>query len=180
MKNNFRWTWSRLIFLILLVYAGWLAFTKNSPMITDGNVDFLDDYRVNRIPEMPTNTAKAKASELVAAFGHYSDIAVPWFKSWFDDKTIYLEAKSDNVTIKKEQLLFENINRVCFSWDPKATDGIYVFTNDRENSHVVPLMSPGSDELVEELIKRGLFSKELIIEADRSKKRETTTCQPPL
>jgi hypothetical protein len=48
------------------------------------------------------------------------------------------------------------------------SDGIYVFTNQRPESYVIPTEANGGGALWSEILRRGLFDPSLAIEAARS------------
>lgn len=74
---------------------------------------------------------------------------------------------------------WSRVSRVCFkAEDPGMSDGIYVFTTLRPESFVVPMDASGGLELWNEIVRRGLFSPELAIEAASAS--EGLFCWPPI
>ena len=61
------------------------------------------------------------------------------------------------------------IIRICFKvGDFRETDEIYIFTDERSESRVIPTEAAGAIELWNEIVRRGLFDAELSIKAASS------------
>ena len=68
--------------------------------------------------------------------------------------------------------------RVCFKGEGLlASDGIYVFTSTRPESHVIPTEASGGEDFWNEILSRGLFDAELAITAATTP--EGLFCWPP-
>jgi hypothetical protein len=93
---------------------------------------------------------------------HLSD----WFLVEFDGTTINLNVNPPNKESWSARIEWVNIIRVCFKagdlYDP---DEIYIFTNERPESYLIPSEAGGGDALWNELIRRKLFNAELAIKA---------------
>ena len=65
-----------------------------------------------------------------------------------------------------DRLKWSDINRVVFEASEfTESDSIYLFTNFRSESYLIPADARGADRLWEELLERKLFDPELAIEA---------------
>ena len=81
----------------------------------------------------------------------------------------------ENITISRKKLLFlksvtliswSHIVRICFlARDHIKFDEVYIFTDERPESYVIPLDSYGGLQLWGEIIARGLFDAELAVKA---------------
>ncbi len=89
-----------------------------------------------------------------------------WYQITFDDKNIYLDvhpAKKEGWTA---QIQWADIIRVCFKpGDYISSDEIYIFTNQRPESYLIPTEASGGFELLMEIIRKGLFDAEMAIKA---------------
>lgn len=90
-----------------------------------------------------------------------------WFRVTFDENTIRVNVtppERDGWTTSCE---WNDIIRVCFKTSESfdASDEIYIFTNQRPESYVVPTEAHGGNELWNEILKRKLFDHELAIKA---------------
>lgn len=62
-----------------------------------------------------------------------------------------------------------NIIRVCFkAGDLYNPDEVYIFTNERPESYLIPAEASGADALWNEIVWRKLFDAELAIKAASS------------
>lgn len=98
-----------------------------------------------------------------------SDItpALPeWFSARFDDAAIFLDVRPPGGAVWQAQIDWARIIRVCFrAGDLFESDEIYIFTDERPESYLVPIEAGGGQALRAELITRGLFDAELAIQA---------------
>ncbi|MBC8504397.1 MAG: hypothetical protein ISR58_04555 [Anaerolineales bacterium] len=100
-----------------------------------------------------------------------------WFKVSFDDSEINLDVHPAEQDIRKTQIPWADIIRVCFKpGDFLSSDEIYIFTNQRPESYLIPTEAFGGFELWAEIINRGLFDAELAI--DVVSKSEGVFCWP--
>jgi len=89
-----------------------------------------------------------------------------WFQVTFDDTMISLDAQPSDVEGWSAQILWNDIIRVCFKpGDYISTDEIYIFTNQRPDSYLIPVEASGGFEVWMEIIRRGLFDADLAIKA---------------
>jgi hypothetical protein len=101
-----------------------------------------------------------------------------WFKVRFDDASITLEGSPPTRAAWESHVEWARIIRVCFKsggWD--SPDEVYLFTDERPESYLIPMMAVGADALWDEIIRRGLFDAELAIEAASSV--DKLFCHPP-
>ena len=102
-----------------------------------------------------------------------------WFEVSYD---------AENITICRRKLIFlkavteiswSRIIRVCFlAGNHIRFDEVYIFTDKRPESYVIPLDSNGGLQLWGEIINRGLFNAEVAIKAASSSSAEFF-CWPP-
>lgn len=101
-----------------------------------------------------------------------------WFLVRFDDAVITLEVSPPNGTPWGAQIEWARIIRVCFksgSWDSR--DEVYIFTDERPESRVIPTEAGGGGALWDEILRRKLFDAETAIEAATS--TDKVFCWPP-
>ena len=89
-----------------------------------------------------------------------------WFKVTFDSKKIILNVNPPENDAWDDEIVFERIIRVCFNAQGYLQqDEIYIFTDERPESYVIPMEAKGASDLFNELIERKLFDAQLAIEA---------------
>ena len=88
-----------------------------------------------------------------------------WYHVSFDEEKIYRETNPPNGEGWKDELYWKDIIRVCFKVgeDLFDNDEIYIFTDKRDESYLIPTMADGGSELWGEIIHRELFDAELAI-----------------
>lgn len=101
-----------------------------------------------------------------------------WYSVCFDDSAIALQVNPPNGIAWKETIQWERIIRVCFqTGDWSESDVIYLFTDERPESYVIPTEAEGGQALWYKILEQELFDAELAIAA------ATTTnelfCFPP-
>jgi len=102
-----------------------------------------------------------------------------WFEVIFDEHEINLSVNPPKRLAWQAQIKWNRIIRVCFkAGDLYVPDEIYIFTEERPESYLLPLEASGGSSLWNEIIRRRLFDAELAIEAMRSTDR--VFCWPPL
>ncbi len=86
-----------------------------------------------------------------------------WYHVSFDGEKIYRETNPPNGEEWNDELFWKDIIRVCFKAgeDLFDNDEIYIFTDKRDESYLIPTMTDGGAELWGEIIDRGLFDAEL-------------------
>ena len=91
---------------------------------------------------------------------------VEWFRVWIDDATISLQVNPPNRESWEAQIRWERVIRVCFNaGDLYNPDEIYIFTDERPESYVIPTEASGGHDLWNEIVRRKLFDAEVAIEA---------------
>ena len=89
-----------------------------------------------------------------------------WFGVKFDDSAISLRVSPPERQSWDAQIKWERIIRVCFNaGDLDNPDEIYIFTDERPESYLIPTEANGGDALWDELVRRKLFDPELAIKA---------------
>ena len=87
----------------------------------------------------------------------------------FDEHAVHMRAEPPGKASWSQSFRWDSIVRVCFkAEDMFWSDGIYVFTNKRPESYVIPTEAHGGDELWDEILRRKLFDPALAIQALRS------------
>lgn len=93
-------------------------------------------------------------------------MAIDWFTVTFDDEHVYLDVHPPGRAAWTDQFAWSTIHHIAFkAEDFLVSDGIYVFTTQRDNSYAIPSEAVGGAELWGEILRRGLFDAELAIEA---------------
>ncbi|MBW4613715.1 MAG: hypothetical protein KME21_10635 [Desmonostoc vinosum HA7617-LM4] len=89
-----------------------------------------------------------------------------WYAVGFDDSAIALQVNPPNGIAWQETIQWERIIRVCFqTGDWSESDVIYIFTDERPESYVIPTEAQGGQALWYKILERKLFDAELAIEA---------------
>ena len=106
-----------------------------------------------------------------------------WFKVTYDDTNIYLDVHPADKKATKAQIPWADIIRVCFKpGDFISSDEIYIFTNQRPESYLIPTESFGGLSFWAEIINRGLFDAQLAIDVasniEAASKSEGVFCWP--
>ena len=88
-----------------------------------------------------------------------------WFRVSFDDMNIYIDIDSQEEGESSRDIInWDDIIRVCYRlWSYLMTDELYIFTNQREESYLIPMECIGGSELWGEIIERELYDAELAI-----------------
>jgi hypothetical protein len=102
-----------------------------------------------------------------------------WYQVRFDDRRVYREVAPPGGEAWADEFVFEDVVRVCFyTQELFASDELYVFTRGRDESYQIPTEAGGGRELLDELVRRGLFPAEMLIEAVTTENR--LFCHPPV
>lgn len=89
-----------------------------------------------------------------------------WFRVRFDEAAISLHVCPPNRSAWEAQIRWERIKRVCFKAGAlESPDEIYIFTDERPESYLIPIEANGGDRLWDEIIRKHLFDAEVAIEA---------------
>ena len=92
-----------------------------------------------------------------------------WYHVSFDVNYVFREVNPPNGENWKDQLVWKDIIRVCFKpGDLFTSDELYIFTDQRPESYVIPIEADGGFQLWNEIIERELFSAELAIKVATS------------
>ena len=92
-----------------------------------------------------------------------------WFEVEFNVDTITISRRRFLVLKTFTEISWSRIIRICFlAGDHIKFDEVYIFTNERPESYVIPMDSFGGLQLWNEIIERGLFDAELAIKAASS------------
>ncbi|HEV7904697.1 MAG TPA: hypothetical protein VGO96_12710 [Pyrinomonadaceae bacterium] len=92
-----------------------------------------------------------------------------WFQVRFDGDLISLQVSPPGRPAWEAQIKWERIIRICFKaggWD--SPDELYLFTDERPESYLVPMHAVGADALWDEILRRELFDAEMAIKAASS------------
>jgi hypothetical protein len=101
-----------------------------------------------------------------------------WYHVHFDENLVYREVTPPKGAGWSDQFAFMDIVRVCFlTQDLWAADELYIFTSGRAESYKIPTEADGGRALLDELVRRGLFPAELLIEAVTTE--DQLFCYPP-
>ena len=92
-----------------------------------------------------------------------------WFLVSFNKESISLEVSPPHLSAWTAEIEWKRINRVCFkSGDFYNADEIYIFTDERPESYVIPTEANGGSALWREILERKLFDSTTAIEAATS------------
>lgn len=92
--------------------------------------------------------------------------ALDWFRVRFDDTRITLDVAPPGRPAWEAHIGWGRITRICFKaggWE--SPDEVYLFTDERPESYLIPTIAEGGHELWLEIIRRGLFDAGLAVEA---------------
>lgn len=92
-----------------------------------------------------------------------------WFNVRFDVALITLQVSPPSRPAWEAQIKWERIIRICFKtggWD--SPDELYLFTDERPESYLLPMHAVGAAALWDEILRRELFDAETAIKAASS------------
>ena len=96
-------------------------------------------------------------------------VFIEWFRVSFDDTAIHLDATPPDRDRWQAVIGWARINRICFrSGEFSESDELYIFTDERPESRLIPIDAHGGFELWQEILRRRLFDAELAIRAAAS------------
>jgi len=102
-----------------------------------------------------------------------------WFEVSYDAEKITISRRKLFILNSVTEISWSRIIRICFlAGDHIKFDEVYIFTDERPESYVIPLDSYGGLQLWGEIIERGLFDAELAINA-ASASSDELLCWPP-
>jgi len=106
-------------------------------------------------------------------------VSMKWFEVSYDTDTITISRRKLLILKSVTKISWSRIIRICFlAGDHSKFDEVYIFTDERPNSYVIPMDALGGLQLWNEIIQRGLFGAELAIKAASSVSDELF-CWPP-
>jgi len=89
-------------------------------------------------------------------------MTIDWFVVTCEDEAIHLSVRPPGQDSWSVDIPWASIIRVCFKVEDLTTsDGIYVFTDLGDESVAIPLEAVGGNELLVELVRRGLYDEDL-------------------
>jgi hypothetical protein len=116
-------------------------------------------------------------TEIVKHLGEQMEVS-DWYHVSFDENKIYIDVRAPERNPWKEEIEWKDIIRICYkAQDFLFTDEIYIFSNKREQSYLIPVEADGGFELWNEIIRRGLFDAKLAIKIATAD--EGLFCWPP-
>ncbi|MGY5859380.1 MAG: hypothetical protein RTU63_08415 [Candidatus Thorarchaeota archaeon] len=96
-----------------------------------------------------------------------------WFEVDYDTDTITIRRRRFFFLKTVTEISWSRIIRVCFlAGDHIKFDEVYLISDERPESYVIPMDSYGGLQLWNEIIERGLFDAELAIKAASSSSDE--------
>ena len=93
------------------------------------------------------------------------DGSISWFVVTTDDQSFSLSVSAPGRQPWRAVIPWGSVVRVCFEAQWPASDSLYVFTSLRAESWVVPTEAEGGEQLLNELLRRGLFAASLAVRA---------------
>jgi len=87
-----------------------------------------------------------------------------WYHVSFDEEYVYRNVDPPDGERWNDKLRWEDIIRICYH--PVGfleTDELYIFTNEREESYLIPLEADGTQELWGKILERNLFDAKMAI-----------------
>ena len=95
-----------------------------------------------------------------------------WYHVRFDETTVHRDVAPTGGPPWTDGFEWADVIRSCFmAGDWLTSDELYIFTSRREESYLIPTDADGGSALVGELIRRGLFPAELMLEALKTEGR---------
>ena len=87
-----------------------------------------------------------------------------WYHVSFDEEFVYRNVDPPGQDGWNDKLQWRDIIRICYHpGDFLEPDELYIFTNEREESYLIPLEADGAQELWGEILERHLFDAKLAI-----------------
>lgn len=138
------------------LYRQYTSFGRD-PQIVPGSGFSAWDYARERSAAICSTTAPG------------TGVYIEWFKVTFDDTAIYLNVTPPGRDGWQARIEWSGIVRICFkSGDFPESDEVYIFTDERPESRLIPTDASGGYELWQEILRRKLFDAELAIRAATS------------
>ena len=96
-----------------------------------------------------------------------------WYQVKFDSEKIYIIISHKDSKPTKAELFWKNIIRICYvPMSFIGPDEIYIFTNQREESYLIPSEALGASALWGEIVDRGLYDAEKAIKVMSGKETQ--------
>ena len=87
-----------------------------------------------------------------------------WYHVRFDETSVYRDVQPEGKEPWEDQFEWKDVIRVCYQLgDLYVPDELYIFTNKRSESYLIPIEADGGLELWNEIIHRKLFPAALAI-----------------
>jgi hypothetical protein len=102
-----------------------------------------------------------------------------WYQVTFDDEGVHRAAQPPGQPGWSDFFDWADVERVCIEVEEFSdSDGLYVFTRTRPESYAIPMGAEGALDLLQELVRRGLFDGQLAMAAASAE--NALFCWPPL
>ena len=89
-----------------------------------------------------------------------------WYVVEFDDMAVRRHVSPSGSEGWSDHFYWHDIIRVCYqAGDFLESDEVFIFTNQRPNSYQIPTEAMGGSALMGELVRRGLFGLDVMLEA---------------
>jgi hypothetical protein len=89
-----------------------------------------------------------------------------WYQVTFDNEGVQRAAQPPGQAGWSDHFAWAEVERVCVEVEELSdSDGLYVFTCTRPESYAIPMWADGALDLLQELVRRGLFDGQLAIDA---------------
>jgi hypothetical protein len=136
------------------LYRQYTTFGRDPQIVPDGGFSAWD---------------YAKARSAAICNTPQPGVYIDWFRVTFDDIAIYLDVTPPARDPWQARIEWARIVRICFkSGDFPESDEVYIFTDERPESRLIPIDASGGYELWQEILGRKLFDAELAIRAAAS------------
>jgi hypothetical protein len=90
----------------------------------------------------------------------------PWYRVHFDDERVHRAAQPPDQPAWSDAFAWADVVRVCLEVeDFTGAGGLYLFTRQRPESYAIPMFADGALDLLQELVRRGLFDGQLALDA---------------
>lgn len=89
-----------------------------------------------------------------------------WFVVTWDDEFVYRHVSPPTGEGYEDKFRWVDIKRVCFeATSPYESDNLYIFTNQRPESYVIPLEAKNGEPFWMLVIDKGYFDEKLSVQA---------------
>ena len=102
-----------------------------------------------------------------------------WYVVEFDEMAVYRKVSPSGTPSWSDSFYWHDIIRVCYrAGDFLEPDEVFIFIEQRLESYQIPSEAIGGSALMGELVRRGLFSLDLMLEAMQN--QGELYCYPPI